>query len=62
MRKSRSMIVEDNRNVIHDKGKSEFTILQIKNSTEFVAGDDIGKGDLDRRIQAGWDVTIKPKK
>lgn len=62
MRKSRSMIVEDNRNVIYDKGRSEFTILQVKNSTEFVAGDDISKSEVDRRIQAGWDVTIKPKK
>jgi hypothetical protein len=62
MRKPMSMILEDNRKVFHTDGISEFTILQVKNSTQFIANDVISKSEVDRLIQSGWDITIKPKK
>lgn len=65
MRKARSMIVEDWRNEPIPLGRDEgddFKILQVKNSTEWVAGDFLSRAKLDQRIQAGWDITIKPKK
>ena len=62
MRKARSMILEDWRNHSIARKQQEFKILQIKNSTEFVAGDTISKSQVNQRIQAGWDITIRPKK
>jgi len=60
--KTKSMTLEDQRNYrFYEKG-NEFKILQIKNSTEFVAGDYISKYEVDCRIQAKWDITIKPTK
>ena len=59
MRKTASMTLKDGRGKMVVEGK-EFKLLKIKNSTEFIPGDWIGKKDVDNKIRLGWDITILP--
>jgi N-formylglutamate amidohydrolase len=65
MRKPASMILEDWRNqaLFSNRNTNEvFKVLKLKNTTQYIAGEFITLSEVNQRIQAGWDITIQPKK